>query len=191
MRDPLQSVADRAYDATRSGDRHRRRCFLVPTNDNCAGVRINLAGREPRGIVQPGAELEALCDELRRELLALVEPTSGRPLVREVLRTRDVFAGERAGDLPDLLVRWHRDAPIAGAASPRIGRIDREYRGNRTGDHRAYGALLVRAAGADVGTPGAHLGTVSVTDVAPTIGALLGVPLPAADGRAIAALRAA
>lgn len=182
LRDRVQPLADRFYEGARSQGRARRRCFVVPTNDNCAGIRVNLAGREPRGRVRPGEDYEALCRELESELLALTEARTGRPVVREVLRTRDVFAGPLVNDLPDLLVRWHRDAPIRGVASSRIGRIERAFVGNRTGDHRSGGLLFVRGPGI---APGAGA-AASVMDIAPTVAALLGVSLADVDGTVIA-----
>jgi predicted AlkP superfamily phosphohydrolase/phosphomutase len=187
LRQRLQSFGDRIYESAASQDRRRRKCFAVPTNDNCGGIRINLVGREPAGRVRRGAECDRLCDDLRAELLALVEARSGRPVVRDVLRTRDCFSGDRLEDLPDLLVRWHRDAPIGGVASPRIGRIEREYRGNRTGDHRSGGAVYMRGPMIDVSQMPPR---VDLTDLAPTIAALLDVTLPEADGRPIQSLLA-
>jgi predicted AlkP superfamily phosphohydrolase/phosphomutase len=184
VRRPIQGLADRFYHAATSAVPDGRRFFAVPTNDNCGGIRLNLAGREPNGIVRRGADEDAACAELAKELSALVEAESGRPVVREVLRTRDVFSGEHLDDLPDVLVRWHRDAPIDGVTSARVGRIRGAHVGNRTGDHRAAGALWVRRPGL---APGPHP-PVSVLDVAPTIATLLGVALPDVDGRPIAAV---
>jgi predicted AlkP superfamily phosphohydrolase/phosphomutase len=188
LRRRLQPLADRTYDAARGTDRARRRFFQVPTNDNAAGIRLNLVGREPQGRVRRGAEADAVCAELERELHALVEPATGRPLVRDVLRADDVFRGARRDDLPDLIVRWHRDAPVRGVASPRVGTLAREYPGGRTGDHRAAGLLLACGPGVRPGTADAP---VDVTDLAPTFAALLGVPLANVDGHPIAAVAGA
>jgi hypothetical protein len=185
VRRPLQSLADRVYHATRAATPERRRFFAVPTNDNCGGIRLNVAGREPRGIVRRGAELDATCAELTDELLALTEVHSGRPVVREVLRSDQLFRGEHLDDLPDLLVRWHRELPITGVSSPRVGRVEHRYLGNRTGDHRADGALFIRGAGL---AARALDGPVAVTDIAPTLAALLGVVLPDVDGRPLDAV---
>ena len=39
-------------------------------NNRCAAIRLNVRGREPYGCVEPGAEADALVEELRGELLA-------------------------------------------------------------------------------------------------------------------------
>jgi hypothetical protein len=59
--------------------------------------------------------------------------------------------------MPDLLLEWRQDEPIRSLASPTVGRLDGQYGGHRTGDHRRDGMLLRRgptaaaplAAGAD------------------------------------------
>src|SRR4029077_11271279 len=47
-----------------ASERSRRRCFAVPTNANCAGIRLNLVGREPAGLLHPGAERDEFCRQL-------------------------------------------------------------------------------------------------------------------------------
>jgi len=163
-----------------ASDRGGRRCFAVPTNANAGGIRLNLAGREPNGMLRPGTECEAFCEALIADLHDLVEPASGRPLVREVLRSREHFPGEYTDYLPDLVVRWNRDTPITGAASSKIGRIVREDTSTaRTGDHRPEGLYFARGPGIE---PGPVRHAVRVEDFAPTVAGLLRVPLPDVDG---------
>jgi len=182
VRSKLMPLSDRFYDTWVGRDRGARKCFLVPTNDNCAGICVNVAGREPRGIVKPGAELEAFCDALAADLADIVNVESGEPIVREVIRSAEIFPGEHADALPDLLVQWHRDAPIRAVRSAKIGTIEREYRGLRTGDHRNPGMFFARGAGI---VPGRRTHAVAVTNFAPTLAALLGVELSGVDGTPI------
>lgn len=157
----------------------------VPNNDVYGGIRINVAGREPRGTVQRGAELDRLCAQLADALHALVNLETGRPLVRRVIRTAEIYAGEHLDALPDLMVEWDRTAPIRRIHSPSLGTIEGEFPGRRTGDHRSEGLLL--AAGPGI-RPGRIDAEVSVMDVAPTLAACCGVALPDVDGVPIPAL---
>lgn len=156
------------------------RAFCVP-NDYSGAIRINLRGREPRGLVAPGAEYDALCGEIAEALLELTHVDTGRPVVREVLRTREVYGGKHVDALPDLLVLWANDSPIAGVESPRTGRMDRDFPERRTGAHRPRGFLVAsgpRIRGGSTFEP-AHL-----MDLAPTILHLAGVDVPASyEGR--------
>jgi predicted AlkP superfamily phosphohydrolase/phosphomutase len=165
-----------------------RRFFRVPNNDLFGGVRINLAGREPHGRVRPGPELEALVECLREDLLALTNPATGRPVVTEVIRTSEAYSGEALDVLPDLMVGWSRDAPITEVWSPKTGTVEGRPGEVRTGDHRTPGLVLAR--GPSI-TPGPLGHRVSVTDLAPTIAAVLGTPLPGIDGKPVPSLTGA
>jgi predicted AlkP superfamily phosphohydrolase/phosphomutase len=165
-----------------------RRFYKVPNNELYGGIRLNVVGREPRGRVRRGGEFDTLAEEIRVEFRALVDPDSGRPLVRDVVRTDRVYDGPVLDALPDLLVDWHRDAPIDAAASPRIGIVRRTYDGPRSGDHRPAGVVFVRGPGV---RPGPVDQLVRVIDLAPTVAAHLGVVIPDADGRPIDAFLSA
>src|SRR5690606_35457355 len=80
------------------------RCFPLMNGLAVSGIRVNLRGREPGGLVEPGAEREAFEASLAADLLAITDERTGGPLVRRVLRTRDLYAGEHLDILPDLLV---------------------------------------------------------------------------------------
>jgi predicted AlkP superfamily phosphohydrolase/phosphomutase len=127
----------------RNIDWHRTRVFLLPTDRNTY-FRVNLRGREPQGCVEPGAEYEALLERLEVELRALRNGATGRPAVLDVLRPRDVFRGERAEDLPDLVAEWAADAPIDSLKSDSIGTVSLAVRELRSGNHRSASFLLAK-----------------------------------------------
>jgi predicted AlkP superfamily phosphohydrolase/phosphomutase len=156
-----------------------RSFYKMPNNELYGGIRLNVVGREPRGRVRRGAEFDALADELRSALLELVDPDTGRPLVRDVVRTDARYEGDAIDLLPDLLIDWHRDAPMNAAASPRIGVVRYEYGGPRSGDHRPDGLVFVTGDGIE---PGPLDTPVGVIDLAPSLAAALGVEMPDVDG---------
>jgi predicted AlkP superfamily phosphohydrolase/phosphomutase len=164
-------------------DRARRTCFAVPHNDISGAVRVNLAGREPDGRVAP-EDLPALHAHLRKELMALRNVDTGRPVVEDVVRSTDTLAGDFADELPDFFVIWHRDAPIERVASDRIGEVVHVHRGNRTGDHRPESIFFAQGAGV---VPG-RLDDVSILDFAATLADLLDLPEMPREGRRIEAL---
>jgi predicted AlkP superfamily phosphohydrolase/phosphomutase len=192
LREALAGLRDRVRaplaDALPSTEMQgARRCFPVPNNDVYGAIRLNLVGREPHGRLRAGGEAEAFCSWLSQELLALARVGDGAPVIKRVLRTADLYRGERLDDLPDLLVEWDRSRPITAIESPRTGRIEGRFGGTRTGDHREAGSWV--AAGPGI-APGRVAEAVSVVDFAPTLGALLGVPLPGLDGMPIPELAA-
>jgi predicted AlkP superfamily phosphohydrolase/phosphomutase len=169
-------------------ERAFRRSFRVPNNEAVAGIRINLEGREAHGRIRPGAELDAYCEALARELLLLRNAATGGPAFRRVERCDDLYpAGSKLPLLPDLLAEWTRDAEFQALESATIGRVEGRYRGVRTGDHRPHGLFLATGPGL---TPGRVANPVSVMDFGPTIAARLGVELGDVDGEPIRELLA-
>ena len=150
-------------------------------NEISGAVRLNLQGREPAGTVAPGADCEAIIAALTRELLQLVNPATGGPAVREVLRSDRLFHGDHTGLLPDLLVVWNRDAPLHVVRSPLLGTIHGRDARYRTGNHLADGFCL--AAGTILSGRPDFRG--SITDIGPTVAHLLGIRLDGVEGRPI------
>jgi predicted AlkP superfamily phosphohydrolase/phosphomutase len=83
-------------------DWSRTRAYTMGLN----GLYLNLKGRESEGIVQPGADAEALKDELRRKLDGLLDPASGRTGITGVFDCDAVYAGPYVDNAPDLLVGY-------------------------------------------------------------------------------------
>jgi predicted AlkP superfamily phosphohydrolase/phosphomutase len=162
----------------------RRRFFAVPGIGMDSYVRFNVVGREPRGRVRPGAELERLTESLRRDLLELVDQDTRQPVVRDVWRTADAYEGS-VDVLPDLVVEWDPTAPCTRIGSPRIGVAEKRRGGIRAGEHRAPGMLFVR--GPNVAS-GPLEGDVRAVDLAPTLMAMLGVAPQDLDGRVLTSL---
>ena len=156
--------------------------FAVKTNDNCGGIRLNVAGREAQGVVQRGEEYDALCASIREDLMQIINLDSGEPIVREVLKTRDLFTGPEVDQLPDLNVVWNRKQPIRQIFSPKIGTLSMASSGHRTGDHRSLGLICARGRGI---APGPLPFPISIMDIAPTCAALLGVNGIDSDGSVI------
>jgi predicted AlkP superfamily phosphohydrolase/phosphomutase len=170
LRDRLAQRVDSA-----DVDWSRTRAYCLPT-DLEGYIRINLRGREPQGTVEPGAQCEQLLAELTAELAQLRDPATGRTIVRDVLRTERAFPGARSGWLPDLVVRWQSDAPIAAAASERIGVIALPSPDPRPGTHAGPGFVLAAGSGIPAG---GSLTEGHILDFAPTLLARQGVEVPA------------
>jgi predicted AlkP superfamily phosphohydrolase/phosphomutase len=163
------------------------RAFTLPT-DLEGYIRINLKGREPHGIVEPGAQYTDLCQEIRARLEELANPGNGACAVRQVWIRDAVFPGDRQEHLPDLIVTWNAALPFAALASPRVGFVVGASPDPRPGTHSPDGFLLATGAG----IPRGHQGDGHLLDVAPTVLTLLGLEPPAEmDGRPLTVLSAA
>jgi predicted AlkP superfamily phosphohydrolase/phosphomutase len=65
---------------------------------------INMKGREAEGIVNPGAEAEALEAELKQRLLQFTDPETGEHPVRRVLAREEVYRQFDPTMIPDLFI---------------------------------------------------------------------------------------
>jgi predicted AlkP superfamily phosphohydrolase/phosphomutase len=152
--------------------RSAMRAFALPTFGG-AYVRINLAGREPLGIV-PLDEFESECRAVESLIRACRDVRTGRPVVARIdrLGNDDPLdpSEERYGDL---IVEW--SGPTDAIEHPELGVVG-PVPFNRTGAHSDRGFAWVSGEGL---TPG-DLPVHSVLDLPPTIVRLLGedAPLP-------------
>lgn len=147
------------------------------------GIRINVKGREAQGIVNPGAEYESLRQELRKQLLEIKDPTSGRPVISRVWFAEEIYHGKCLQWAPDIVFEPSSDPcytfAIGQLSSPCLKRKIVDY----TGNHRTEGIFL--AYGPDV-KPNANGPGVQIVDLCPTILYQLGLPVPDdIDGRII------
>jgi predicted AlkP superfamily phosphohydrolase/phosphomutase len=175
-------------------DFRNSKCFPLDNGLSVGGIRLNLAGREPHGVLKPGEEVDVFCDELIHDLMKIVDHDTNLSIVTSVRRTDELYEGECLNHLPDLLVEWSDEKRLgsAGTGNPRgsklrlssdkIGLVEGTYSYCRTGDHRPEGLFIAYGPGIREG----HLDrTVSIMDFAPTFTRMLGVELPDADGNPI------
>ncbi len=155
-------------------------------------IWINLKGRDPQGIVSPGAEYEALRQRISAGLHELTDPHSGRRLVRRVWRREELFSGPFSERLPDLLVEadypdlFRPRGAYTGRQPVRRLTLEEMRRRRITGCHRATGIFMAHGPGVQAGLT---LPPASILDVAPTALHLLGEPVPAwMDGRILTEL---
>lgn len=122
------------------------RYFAVPREDGGA-LRINLAGREPAGIVAPGAECADLCAELTQRLAAVEDLETGQPIVVHAHIVDELVdpAAPYRNYLPDIVLEWgeRRLGESVGVRIPDGGEIrwprGRRLTSGRSGNHRPWG----------------------------------------------------
>ena len=172
-RDPRLMVAYENIDWTRT--RAFARSSLGP-------IYINRQRRYPQGIVG-----DEEYESLRRKIVETLQTwrdEQGEPLFGPVWRGEELYPNARDEDEPpDLMftpARWS-DHPITGYPTDPVVRPippEREY-----GTHTPEGILLLAGPGVRQGT---RLSPAHLTDVVPTVLALLGLPIPDnVDGRVI------
>jgi predicted AlkP superfamily phosphohydrolase/phosphomutase len=145
-------------------------------------IRINLRGREPMGIVAPGAEYDEVLDRLEADFRALTDAETGESVIDRTVRIRATFGDDVHPALPDLAVFWRaHDRPLLRLRHPR-GELTQKAHAFHRGSHHMTEGLVI-AAGPSVRASGRQA-DVDPLALAPTMLALLGVPAPASMEKA-------
>jgi len=148
-------------------------------------IRVNLAGREPGGLIPPGEEYEKLLKEVKTKLEMVIDPRSGRKPIRKVWTRKEVYPlAQPLDDCPDLVIEWadrlyNCDTTLDNPHGPVFDseelRSEKLWRDEINGNHTLYG--IFGGLGKNVGK-GVNLGEVDILAVTPSILAALGIPLP-------------
>ena len=170
------------------------KCFPVPNGNAVSGIRINLAGREPHGIIKPGPEMNELCATLTSDLLSIRNIKNGKALIKNIILTSMLHKGEYSDHLPDMLIEWDDENPLGNIAvgdqagsqvrlfSEKLGVLEGQNTYCRTGDHRPEGLFMASGPGIKAGW---IRRTISIMDFCPTFMQLCGSEMPAVDGMPI------
>jgi predicted AlkP superfamily phosphohydrolase/phosphomutase len=154
-------------------DWSRTRAYTMGLN----GLYLNIKGREREGIVNPGAEAEALKEELRAKLNGITDPASGAVGITGVFDCDAVYAGPYVDNAPDLIVGY--GAGFRASWDSVTGRVTstifedniKAWSGDHCIDPRLVpGVLFSNQKIADE--------KPAIVDVAPTILKLFGLRLP-------------
>jgi len=139
-------------------------------------IFINLAGREPEGIVKPGAEYESVRDEIISRLREFRDPNTGERIINEIYKKEELFDGPFCERGPDI-VYFPNDPRyiVFSSFSFSSHRLIRDPGHYITGQHRMDGIFLMNGAAVK---PGVHLNHARIIDVAPTALYLMGYPVP-------------
>ncbi len=145
-------------------------------------IYLNLKGRFANGVVEPGAEAEELLQRIAAGLGAIEYPgpavNGERRPVKQVFRRDEIYHGPQLAQAPDAVLHFHDGFDIKGA----VARDELFGRSALTGMHTYDDSLLY------VNRPGFPTRDLAITDLAPTILALLGVQPPEPmDGRVLGA----
>ena len=142
-------------------------------------VYINVRGREANGIVEPGAEYDALKAELKQRLAAMADPETGEHPVRRVIAREEAYRQFDPNMTPDLFVTNNDGYRVSWQTS--LGGIPKDLiEPNKqvwSGDHCSVDPEIVRGIffyNRKLTTDRAPY----IADVYPTVLGLLGVKPP-------------
>lgn len=125
----------------------RTPAFLLPGSGEVY-LRLNVAGREARGLLD-GAARERYLTSILRAFASLRAEPGHESLAAEPVCPAKRYPGARAHLLPDLVVTWRDHAPANAARSEVTGVVRARPASGRTGEHRPVAFAAVRGPGAD------------------------------------------
>lgn len=153
------------------------------------GIRINLEGREPEGIVKPGLEYESLRENLKETLETVKDPETGLPIFEAVYKREDLYWGPYVKRAPDLIVEPKRDEDDPRknyALAHNVSTNEQSFlslSNPRTGNHTLDGIFVAFGEGI---RPGVEIKQSSILDLAPTILSTMGLSVPESlDGKVL------
>ena len=142
-------------------------------------VYVNLKGREAQGIVEPGAEYDALKKELQTRLVQMVDPETNEHPVRRVLTREEAYKKFDPNMIPDLFVMNNDGYRVSWQTS--LGGVPKQlFEDNKavwSGDHCSVDPEIVKGiffTNRKLTTPRAPY----IADVYPTVLGALGVKPP-------------
>ncbi|RME46602.1 MAG: phosphodiesterase, partial [Deltaproteobacteria bacterium] len=145
---------------------------------NFGQIYLNVRGREPHGIVEPGRHYEETRERLIEALAAIPHPDREEPLFAEIYRGEEIYTGEQHALAPDiLLLPGDMSFKALGSMDFITNRFIQPSYG-QSGDHRMDGILVMhgvpfrRGYRIDARIP------PRILDITPTILHLMGIPLP-------------
>jgi len=142
-------------------------------------VYLNLASREPCGILKKGADSEATITQIIDSARKVRDPTTGESVVSQVFETVALY-NECCSDAPDVLMVENERYTFSGRYNYG-GELFSDVN-SRPGDHSMEGILFM--SGSNIVPK--QIQNASVWDITPTILYLLGIPPPGyLDGRVL------
>ncbi|KPJ69132.1 hypothetical protein AMJ44_04540 [candidate division WOR-1 bacterium DG_54_3] len=141
------------------------------------GLYINQKGREGEGIVEPGAEKEALVREIAHKLETFRDPKTGeRPVFRAYI-TKDVYHGPCVEEAPEIIAGYN--SGYRGSWATPLGRIPKEILEDNiekwSGDHCVSPEVTP---GIFLSSQKAKLKSPALYDVTATILKIFGIDIP-------------
>lgn len=151
---------------------------------NVGQIRLNVRGREPIGLVEPGKEYEEVREQIIARLSELRDPETGECVVQEIYRREEVYHGENTQQAADIVFIPTR-MEYFGFGEYEFGsnQVIESMKRGISGTHRPNGMFLMYGKHIQ---PNVWMEGAKIYDLAPTILRLMGEPVPDdMDGRVL------
>lgn len=141
------------------------------------GIRINLKGRDPRGIVEK-AEYHYTVEEITKNLYTLKDPDTGESVVERVYKNTELYSGPYAEKGLDLILQFKNSAyyprePISRHIFSNASKEQRVCAHHET--YKSDGIFMMK--GSEV-KKGVTLTNADIMDITPTVLYILDLTVP-------------
>ena len=152
------------------------RAYAVNLYTTYDGIALNLKGRQPNGIVEPGTDAECLCIEIQSVLADIRDPRNGEKIIEKIYRREEVFKGHFTDRMPELILQYNHNyrggRDTESSLVTDVPPADFDF---QSGDHDENGIFI--ACGNNI-KKGIELAPAKIQDMAPTILYAMGLPVP-------------
>ncbi len=151
-------------------------------------IFINMKGRDPYGIVEPGNEYESVRNEIIGKLMELKDPDTGKSVVNRVMKREEIFEGEYSLHAPDMVIMWEKgynsiirmEDLRKGVRSYKKGSVFGLHM-RLSGDHTQNGLFIIRSPHVEKNRKNLN---AHIMDICPTILHMMDIQVPISmDGK--------
>jgi len=159
-------------------DWKQTKAFAVGTGGH---IYLNVKGREPQGIVEPGKEYEKVRNYIIERLESLIDPETGKKVIERVFVKEELFKGKFFNNAPDISLLPSKN--YATLHQQQFVSPSLFINSPISGTHAINGILIFYGPGIQKDK---QIKGAKIYDLAPTILHVFGLPIPNdMDGRVL------
>lgn len=157
------------------------------------GIRINLKGKYPQGLVEPGKDYEELRETIIREITHLTDPETGEHVIEKAFKREELYSGPYVDEFPDIILvpkdnkydiswKFFRGKKVVPVGNSFI--VKQNHWRGISGMHRLNGIFMMRGQSSKRGV---EITNANIIDIFPTVMYQMGIPISEdVDGKVLA-----
>jgi predicted AlkP superfamily phosphohydrolase/phosphomutase len=156
------------------------------SRENHPAIFINTAGREAKGIIEPGEQYENIRDQIIENLKKLRCRDTGQRIVGGIFKREEIYHGPELFRAPDIIFQWNQFLHVHRPSGNSFTKdfletlddkalLESEAKVRPSGIHRDHGICIILG---DHVKKNMCIGGIEICDITPTTLYLLGTQIP-------------